>query len=64
MRLIDIAAKLIKWFGWIIIALFVWPFWIVDKSNNVLGLAGDIGAIALTCLWLLLIGAVIATVVQ
>ncbi len=60
MKLINLMAYGIHWFGKALIVFFLWPYWVEDKSDVEGGLPTDIGALVLTILWLLFLGGLIA----
>ncbi len=61
MRLINLIAIGIHWFGKLLIVIFIWPFWVLDKSEIEGGAPSDTGALILTVLWFLFLIGLFAT---
>ncbi len=62
MRIVNLLAYVIHWFGKALILLFLWPYWIIDKSEVEGGTPTDIGVLVLNVLWLVFAGALIALI--
>ncbi len=60
MKLINLMAYGIHWFGKALILLFLWPYWIEEKSNIEGGTPTDVGVLVLTILWLIFLAGLIA----
>lgn len=60
MRIVNLLAYDIHWFGKALILLFLWPYWIMDKSEVDGGTPAEVGVLVLTVLWLIFLAGLIA----